>query len=76
MTHDKRDEAGMYRPLSSAEVRHQRAREETQTHEGRFTHTREAADRRTALGATVPQSTPYFKNKRFNRDPYMPKGIT
>jgi hypothetical protein len=71
--HDKRDEGGMYRPLSSAEERCERARMETQTHTGRFTHERDATDRRMPLVVSVPQSTPMFKDRKFNRDGYHPK---
>ena len=71
--HDKRDEAGMYRPMSSAEVRHQRARTETQTHSGPFTHNRDAAERRMDVEVTVPYSVPYFKDRKFNRDGFRPK---
>lgn len=73
MTHSKRDESGMYRPLSSAEERCERARAETQGHEGRFTHSRDADARRMPLAVSVPQSAPFFKGGKFNRDPYRPK---
>jgi hypothetical protein len=73
MAHDKRDEGGMYRPLSAAEERCERAKRETQTHEGRFTHSRDATERRMDIDITVPESVPYFRNKRFNRDPWRPK---
>ena len=59
--HSKRDDGGMYRPLSDAETRCERARTLTQTHEGRFTHERVAADRRMPLAVTVPESVPYFR---------------
>jgi hypothetical protein len=72
MRHDKRDDGGMYRPLSDAEERHMRAREETQTHSGPFTHEREASKRRMPLDA-IQYSAPYFKDRRFNRDGYHPK---
>ena len=71
--HDKRDDGGMYRPLSDAETRGERARTLTQTHEGRFTHERDAASRRMPVAASVPQSAPYFKGRKFNRDGYHPK---
>ncbi len=71
--HDKRDDGGMYRPLSDAEERCERAKRLTQTHEGRFTHERDAADRRMSLAVSVPQSAPYFKDRKFNRDAYRPK---
>ncbi len=73
MRHDARDDGGMYRPLSAAEERCERAKHLTQTHEGRFTHERDAADRRMPVAVSVPQSTPFFKNRKFNRDGYHPK---
>ena len=70
--HTKRDDSGMYRPLSPAEERCERAKMLTQTHEGRFTHERDAADRRMPL-TLEPANPPYFKDKRANRDGYHPK---
>ena len=72
MMHDKRDDGGMYRPLTSAEDRCERAKRLTQTHEGRFTHERDCDERRMSL-TLEPANPPYFKDKRFNRDGYHPK---
>lgn len=70
----KRDEGGRYREAHiPAATRDARAREETQTHEGRFTHTREAAARRMPLDCTVPESVPYFRDRKFNRSSWKPK---
>lgn len=70
----KRDEDGRYREAhASAESRHERAHELTQTHEGRFTHTRNPEERRMPLDCTVPKSVPLFVNKRFNRSSWKPK---
>ena len=71
--HSKRDEGGMYRPLSPAEERCERAQKLTQTHEGRFTHSRDADARRMKLAVTVPKDLPMFRDKRVNRDAYRPK---
>lgn len=72
MRHDKRDADGTYRCCTPAEERAQRARLETQTHYGRFTHERIEEDRRMRVEVAVPQSAPLFKNKRFNRDSHKP----
>lgn len=63
----------MYRELTSAEARGKRAHMLTQTHEGRFTHERDASERRMGVAVSVPQSVPYFKDRKFNRDGYRPK---
>lgn len=70
---DKRDDGGRYREAhESAEARASRARDLTQTHEGRFTHERAAGPRRMPLAVTQ-FSAPLFKDKRVNRDGYHPK---
>lgn len=70
----KRDEDGRYREAhASAASRDARAREETQTHSGTFTHTRNAAERRMPLDCTVPSTVPLFRDKRFNRSSWKPK---
>ena len=73
MTWDKRDDSGMYRERNTAEERCERAKRETQTHEGRFTHSRDAAERRMDIDIVVPESVPYFRNRRFNRDRWAVK---
>jgi hypothetical protein len=71
---NKRDEGGMYREAhESARSRCERAYKETQTHEGRFTHSRDAAERRMSVAVTVPAGVPYFKDRKINRDAYRPK---
>lgn len=72
MRHDARDDGGMYRPLSAAEERCERAKHLTQTHEGRFTHSRDAAERRMKI-TLEPANPPYFKDRKANRDGYHPK---
>lgn len=70
----KRDENGMYRAhVESASERCEKAHKATQTHEGRFTHSRDASERRMPLAVTVPGSVPYFKNRKANRDAYRPR---
>lgn len=71
--HDKRGDGGMYRCCTPAEDRARRAREETQTKYGRFTHERIEETRRMPVEVNVPQSAPYFKNKRFNRESHKPR---
>ena len=73
MRHDKRAEDGKYRDRYPAEERCERAKMLTQTHEGQFTHPRDAAERRMPLDVTVPRSVPYFKDKKVNRDAFRPK---
>ena len=73
MRHDLRGDDGMYRCCTPAEERGKRATMLTQTHEGRFTHERDAADRRMSLDIELPYETPRFKGKRVNRDAYHPK---
>ena len=71
--HNKRSENGQYREAhASAASREARAREETQTHEGLFTHTRDAAARRMFTGETQLDAK-LFKDRRVNRDAYRPK---
>ena len=73
MSNDKRDDNGMYRCCTDAEERFERARTLTQTWEGRFTHNRDAAERRMKIDIVVPESVPYFRNRRFNRDGFRVK---
>lgn len=73
MRHDKRDDDGKYRERFPAEERCERAKNLTQTHEGRFTHERDAAPRRMPVEVTVPFSVPRFKDYKANRDAYRPK---
>lgn len=69
----KRDEDGRYREdYAPAAARAERARTETQTHEGRFTHARDAAARRMPL-AVNQFDAKLFKDRRVNRDAYRPK---
>lgn len=68
--HDKRDERGMYRELTSAETRARTARDLTQTHEGVCTHSREP--KRQTFQASPPLSTPMFRKGRTIREPYNP----
>lgn len=75
MTHDRRAEDGTYRCCTPAETRAKRARDLTQTWEGPFTHDRNESARRMDVKVSVPQDTPFFKNKRFNRDQYRPNVV-
>lgn len=74
MRHYRRGEDGKYRDRYPAENRCERAKILTQTHEGRFTHPRDAAERRMDVDIGVPYlGTPYFKGQKFNRDAHRPK---
>ena len=74
MRHDYRDEGGMYRCCTPAETRAQRARQETQTHRGPFTHERVESDRRMNLDVTVSyDGWKRFEGQRVNREPHHPK---
>jgi hypothetical protein len=71
MRHDLRDEGGLYRCCTPAEQRAKRAVELTQTHEGRFTHKRDADERRRDIGVTTAWDTPRFVDRHVNREPHF-----
>ena len=74
MRHDFRDGiSGQYREATGAEMRATKARHDTQTHDGLFTHDRDASERRMRMHVTVPFDVPRFKDKKVNRDAYRPK---
>jgi hypothetical protein len=71
MKHDRRGDDGKYAPRQDVTPRQKRATMLTQTHEGRFTHERDAADRRRDIGVTTAWDTPRFVDRHVNRDPHF-----
>ena len=66
------DDGQFYAHTRSASERRESATMETQTHSGRFTHSRDAEKRRMNV-ASEQFSAELFKNKHVNRDAYRPK---